>query len=185
MRPALRLYAAVKPGRYLEAGAPTGLTGLFTHPSPRSHLLFVYASILEKLEAFPESSIYRQSTEALTKHRMNIIEQIKPAGYEEWQKRAMEAIEKHPGILAPGNSQIQSEKAGKYVYVGILDRNENDELEWDGETGPPTEEGEKGEKEARLNALQAGRQDVFHESSDNWEPEPALEATQYVYIVPL
>lgn len=180
MRAALRLHAAVKPGRYLETGTPTGLTGLFTHPSPRSHLLLVYGSTLERLKGLPESSVYRQSTEALTKHRMNIIEQIKPAGYEEWEKRARDTIEKHPDMFTQGSSRLQADQIGEYLYVGVEDKDENDDVEWDGEKGIPPQEGMKGERGARLNAAQIERQDSFRESPVDWEPEPALEATQYV-----
>ncbi|KAH7379640.1 ETC complex I subunit conserved region-domain-containing protein, partial [Pyrenochaeta sp. MPI-SDFR-AT-0127] len=87
MRAAARLFASVKPGQFLEAGAPTGLTGLLTHPSPRSALLYHYTSTLDKLKKIPESSVYRQSTEALTKHRLQVIEQSKPAGWDEWQAK--------------------------------------------------------------------------------------------------
>ncbi|KAF2662660.1 hypothetical protein K491DRAFT_700395 [Lophiostoma macrostomum CBS 122681] len=86
MRAVSRLLAAVKPAQYLEAGAPTGLTGLITHPSPRSSLLYLYHSTLDKLKELPESSIYRQSTEALTKHRLKIVDSVKPKGFEEWQQ---------------------------------------------------------------------------------------------------
>jgi len=124
MRATLRLLAAVKPGRYLEAGNPTGLTGLFNHPTPRPALLYLYGSTLDKLKAFPEHSVYRKSTEALTKHRMSIIQSIEPEGYEEWAKEAAEKIEKHP------------------------------------------------------EAFKLGRKD---QSLVNWKPEPALEASQFVY----
>jgi NADH dehydrogenase (ubiquinone) 1 alpha subcomplex subunit 5 len=99
MRPALRLLASVqktKPSQYLEPGAPTGLAGLFVHATPRSTLLYVYNNTLEKLKAFPEHSVYRQSTEALTKHRLSVIEAIKPAGLEEWQTRIQKIVDSHP-----------------------------------------------------------------------------------------
>ena len=114
----LRFLAAVKPGRYLEAGNPTGLTGLVNHPAPRSTLLYLYGSILDKLKAFPEQSIYRQATEALTDHRKAIIESIKPEGYEEWSKRAAEIIENHPDAFQPGGRH-QPMVAGGEGYVNI------------------------------------------------------------------
>lgn len=90
MRRTLRLFASVKPARYLQAGSPTGLTGIYTHPSPRGALLFLYLSTLDKLKAVPEHSLYRQSVEALTKHRLAIVEGTVPVGFEEWaaQSRA-------------------------------------------------------------------------------------------------
>ncbi|KAF2163935.1 hypothetical protein M409DRAFT_25712 [Zasmidium cellare ATCC 36951] len=97
MRAALRLLASVqRSSQFLEPGAPTGLTGLFTHPSPRTTLLYVYHSTLEKLKQFPEHSVYRQSLEALTKHRMEIVESVRPAGLSEWQKRVEPIVDQHP-----------------------------------------------------------------------------------------
>lgn len=96
MRPALRLFAAVS--KY-EPGFPTGLTGLLTHTSPRSTLLFLYSSTLDKLQAMPEHSVYRKSTEALTKHRMRIVESIKPSGLSEWQARVAPLVDAHPDAI--------------------------------------------------------------------------------------
>ncbi|KAK3368952.1 ETC complex I subunit conserved region-domain-containing protein [Lasiosphaeria ovina] len=96
MRRTLRLLASVKPARYLEAGTPTGLTGLRTHASPRSTLLFLYQTTLVKLQDVPEHSLYRQSVEAVTRHRLSLVEDVEPEGYEAWAERAAELIEEHP-----------------------------------------------------------------------------------------
>ncbi|KAK1829173.1 putative nadh-ubiquinone oxidoreductase [Podospora conica] len=93
MRRTFRLLASVKPARYLEPGTPTGLTGLYTHPSPRSTLLFLYSSTLDQLKTVPEHSVYRQSVEAVTKHRMAIVEAAVPPGYAEWAQRARRILE--------------------------------------------------------------------------------------------
>lgn len=94
IRPTLRLLASTS--QYLTPGAPTGLTGLLTHATPRSTLLYIYSSTLDSLKAIPEHSVYRQSTEALTKHRMSIVESIKPAGLSEWQERVKGLVDEHP-----------------------------------------------------------------------------------------
>ncbi|OQO05460.1 hypothetical protein B0A48_09229 [Cryoendolithus antarcticus] len=100
MRYSLRLLAQVERStRFLEAGAPTGLAGLLTHSAPRSTLLYLYNDTLEKLKQFPESSVYRQSTEALTKHRLRILEEVKPEGLEEWQSRIQSAIDAFPNAF--------------------------------------------------------------------------------------
>lgn len=96
MRRTLRLLANVKPVRYLEPGVPTGLTGVNTHPSPRSTLLYLYTTTLDKLKAAPQSSLYRQSIEALTTHRMNIVAAAEPPGHKEWQAKAAKLVEEHP-----------------------------------------------------------------------------------------
>lgn len=97
MRATLRLLASVsRSAQYLEPGAPTGLTGLYTHATPRSSLLYLYNSTLEQLKTLPEHSVYRKSTEALTKHRMSIVEAVKPEGLSEWQQRVSKLVEDHP-----------------------------------------------------------------------------------------
>lgn len=178
MRSTLRLLAAVKPGRYLEPGVPTGLTGLLTHPAPRSRLLYLYSSILEKLNALPESSVYRQSTEAVTKHRMSILEKIKPTGFDEWEKRAVEKIKKNPEIFESENPNYGGRKVGDKFFVAARELPDNDDLEWDGDTGRPTMEGTKSEKGARFNARELRRRAPSRDDLVDWEPEPALEATQ-------
>jgi len=40
--------------------------------------------------------VYRQSAEALTKHRLEIIESTKPEGYEQWLERVRKQIEASP-----------------------------------------------------------------------------------------
>jgi NADH dehydrogenase (ubiquinone) 1 alpha subcomplex subunit 5 len=115
MRAAARLFASVKPGQFLEAGAPTGLTGLLTHPSPRSSLIYFYTTTLDKLKQIPESSVYRQSTEALTKHRLQIVEQSKPAGWDEWQATIEdgEKVQSFPEGIRSSKERLPHVKAMK------------------------------------------------------------------------
>lgn len=93
MRATTRFLATAK---YLSPGAPTGLTGVLTHSAPRSTLLFLYNSTLDKLKHFPEHSVYRQSVEALTKHRLSIVESVKPEGLESWQDRVRQIVDANP-----------------------------------------------------------------------------------------
>lgn len=173
MRNTLRCLAVVKPGRYLEAGNPTGLTGLFTHPAPRSTLLYIYGTTLDKLKAFPDHSVYRQSTEALTKHRMRIIESIKPEGYDEWAKNAAEKIEKYPEAFRPGEKYVHLSASGQ-DFVKIGDQEDEDQ-EWALSEGTRSSE----EKAAEVALLKKGRRKDYS-NVFNWEPEPSLEASQYV-----
>ncbi|GAM84873.1 hypothetical protein ANO11243_028750 [Dothideomycetidae sp. 11243] len=93
MRAARTLRAvAQSSARFLEPGAPTGITGLLTHASPRAALVGIYTSTLQKLAQMPESSVYRQSTEALTRHRLSIVESIEPEGFAAWRSRQQESI---------------------------------------------------------------------------------------------
>ena len=52
----------------------TGITGLEVHHDPIPHLVQTYKTTLEKLSAIPETSVYRQGVEALTNHKLNIVQ---------------------------------------------------------------------------------------------------------------
>src|SRR4051812_25976705 len=114
MRATSRLFASVKPGRFLEPNTQTGLTGLLTHPSPRPTLIFVYNTILDKLKALPETSMYRQSTESLTKSRLAIVQSVKPPGYDEWAARAKKIITDNP-VVFESDEPITFPKKGTQV----------------------------------------------------------------------
>jgi NADH dehydrogenase (ubiquinone) 1 alpha subcomplex subunit 5 len=179
MRSTFRLLASVKPARYLEPFAPTGLTGLNTHPSPRPTLIYLYRATLEKLKSFPESSAYRTSTEALTRHRLQIIESTKPPGFEAWLERVKKTVAAEPERFA---SLRQSD--GNFVGVQLRDGSDEPRgEEWDGEKlelatgGPRTpEEQARWEKFVEEESVQSD----FHTQDLKWENEPALEAEQYV-----
>ena len=145
MRRTLRLLASVKPARYLEAGTPTGLTGLSTHPSPRSALVYLYSRTLDSLAEFPEESLYRQSTEALTKHRLNIVSAVEPEGYKEWSAKAKQIISENPGAFERQErvqgkdmsleGKMTRELADGKVFVkrSAVQEYDEREVEWDGE----------------------------------------------------
>jgi NADH dehydrogenase (ubiquinone) 1 alpha subcomplex subunit 5 len=52
----------------------TSLSGVPVHPNPRPQLLAIYQKTLEALKPIPSTAVYRQSVEALTQYRMNIVE---------------------------------------------------------------------------------------------------------------
>lgn len=185
MRSTFRLLANVKP-RYLEPFTPTGLTGLFTHPSPRPTLIFLYTNTLQKLQSFPESSAYRQSVEALTRHRLQIVESQKPPGFDEWLERVKKTVGAEPERFA----QLQL-KNGAFAYAASQERDFTDNPrgeEWDGEamstnTEGPTRTPEEEAEWAKIIAEgseSANNETDFHEVAMKWENEPALEASQYV-----
>ncbi|WVQ82522.1 hypothetical protein IAT38_004651 [Cryptococcus sp. DSM 104549] len=63
------VFSALKPLK-----ASTGLTGLEVHPTPLPALKSLYSSTLSSLSLLPPTSVYRQATEALTQHRLAIVE---------------------------------------------------------------------------------------------------------------
>lgn len=139
MRPTSRLYAAVASAssNYLTPYAPTGLTGILTHPHPRPQLLYIYTSTLHKLARLPAESVYRQSTEALTRHRLSIIEEQVPAKFAEWQNHIAEDVLPK---LTSGQMKVlgdvkQLSLGGKpYLFQRYEKREVDDrEEEWDGD----------------------------------------------------
>ncbi|POS76767.1 hypothetical protein DHEL01_v204832 [Diaporthe helianthi] len=186
MRGTIRLLASVKPVRFLEPGAPTGLTGLFANPSPRATLLYLYSSTLERLQAVPETSLYRQSVEAVTKHRMSLVESVKPSGYDEWLAKAQQTLEKHPehfkeavhktadGSLAKGLA-----RDGRFfVLRQVKEDIDSRYKEWDGEEDEgPEKEGSRTIEERQDQALSYSR-DPFEGEGVEWTDEPKLTIDQ-------
>ena len=182
MRATTRLLARVKPGRFLEPGNPTGLTGLFTHPSPRSTLIATYGATLDKLKKLPEHSVYRQSAEAITRHRLNIIESVKPEGYDAWAQRMAEKIEADPDIFSSlgRNASVTEIHGGTMISTVIPEEEDDREIEWDGEPIQNTLEGVRTPDERASQKLLAQDGPLLGKETITLEPEPPLEATQYV-----
>jgi NADH dehydrogenase (ubiquinone) 1 alpha subcomplex subunit 5 len=176
MRAVSRLLAAVKPAQYLEAGAPTGLTGLITHPSPRSSLLYLYHSTLDKLNEMPESSIYRQSTEALTKHRLKIIESVKPKGYEEWQQYVQMQIADDP------EGFVQEDTTGGTRVIPATSEVIDSRLkasEWDGERSRSIPEGIRSSRDRQTLGYHTTKHNIDRKFKDiKLQREPPLTAEQ-------
>ncbi|KAF2138437.1 uncharacterized protein K452DRAFT_216233, partial [Aplosporella prunicola CBS 121167] len=189
MRPAARLFAAVRPAaqRVLQPGAPTGLTGLFTHAAPRPTLLFLYSQTLDKLKQLPESSVYRQSTEALTRHRANIVESVKPAGYDEWLERVKEQIANEPEIFEKHGMGVKYNLDGK-EFISMKEVQEADEREeeWDSEpVEAPTLEGVRTTEERRGQREELGEgKPITPDNVKNFrlEAEPSLTADQIAEV---
>jgi len=53
----------------------TGLTGLTVHPNPLPELTKAYESTLHLLSTIPETSVYRQGVEALTRNKLKIVQE--------------------------------------------------------------------------------------------------------------
>lgn len=186
MRGTLRLLASVKPVRFLEPGAPTGLTGLFANASPRSTLLYLYSSTLDRLKVVPETSLYRQSVEAVTKHRMSLVESVKPSGYDEWLAKAKQILEKHPEHFkeaahktADGSLAKGVERDGNFfVLRQTADDIDGRYKEWDGEEDEgPEKEGSRTLEERQDQSLISSR-NPFEGEGIEWTDEPKLTIDQ-------
>jgi len=181
MRSSAQRLANVAKTRFLETGAPTGLTGLTTHPSPRPALLYTYHQTLLKLAQFPSTSVYRQSTEALTKHRLAIIDAAKPAGYEEWLARVKKQVE-----AAPEAYKNMKNADGSLSHMKLY---QEKSVAWDGElkrgqgnqegTNNPAEAEAKGRKVAEeVERVDRAAVDGVVPNEDDLEVEPPLDADQ-------
>lgn len=85
----------------------TGITGLAVHPRPIFALKSLYSETLESLGALPSTSVYRQATESLTKHRLAVVER---AGED------VSAVEKELGTMvevAIEEAKCEKELVGK------------------------------------------------------------------------
>lgn len=173
MRSSLRLLAKVKPSsQYLEANTPTGLTGIQTHPSPRPSLIVLYNQTLSKLSSLPENSVYRKSTEALTRHRLKIVSSAKPAGYEEWLEKTKAVVDKEPEAY-----KHLKQPDGSYAPRLVLG---DSKIEWDGEKKQRMTEGPQSVEELQKKAQlleDAGEEHTVTRKS--LEVEPPLDAEQY------
>jgi NADH dehydrogenase (ubiquinone) 1 alpha subcomplex subunit 5 len=188
MRRTFRQLAAVKPARYLEAGSPTGLTGLFTHAAPRSTLLYLYSSTLDKLKEIPESSLYRQSTEALTKHRMSIISAVEPEGYKEWSEKAKAIVAEHPEVFNTPEGGVDHDmgrhlkilRDGRVFVRSKVDQELDDTTdEWDGEENlGPELEGTRSTEERKGQSVLGMKRPGEDAKTITWPEEPALTADQ-------
>ncbi|ORY58180.1 ETC complex I subunit conserved region-domain-containing protein [Pseudomassariella vexata] len=187
MRRTLRLLANVKPVRYLEAGNPTGLTGLYTHSSPRSSLLFLYSKTLDKLKEAPESSLYRQSVEAVTKHRMAIVAAQEPPGYKEWQEKAKKMLSDQPesfklssnANIDGGKSNIVYQNGQAFMIRHTPSEKDSRYEEWDGELDEGGElEGLRSEEEREDLENLFNRQPLELSDKVRWDPEPQMTADQ-------
>ncbi len=98
---------------------------------------------------------------------MKIVESIKPDGYEEWAKRAAEKVQQNPETFQPGGSHEYVEAGGE-SYVTV-DDNGYDEQERTSSEGRAPE----------TSILKKGKRKDYTDTI-KWEPEPALEASQYV-----
>ncbi|KAK3688148.1 ETC complex I subunit conserved region-domain-containing protein [Podospora appendiculata] len=187
MRRTFRQLASVKPARYLEAGTPTGLTGLRTHISPRSTLLYLYSSTLEKIQAAPAHSLYRQSVEAVTKHRMALVEAVVPPGHAEWAERTRATLAAHPeqfklvsSETVDGAAAIRVERDGRAFVVRHVPKPKDERVtEWDGEIDEGAElEGTRSLEEKADLKLLSERSELIGEEGVKWEAEPQLTADQ-------
>jgi len=87
--------------------ASTGIFGLAVHPDPLPALQKTYTSTLSLLNTIPSTSVYRQGVEALTRHKLKVVEEAKgdvasvEAKLDEGQiEQVLEAAESELGLVS-------------------------------------------------------------------------------------
>ncbi|RDA90006.1 hypothetical protein CP533_5769 [Ophiocordyceps camponoti-saundersi (nom. inval.)] len=173
-------------GQQTWTGMPTGLTGLWTHDTPRSTLLFLYSKTLERLQSIPKTSLYRQSVEAVTNHRIKLVELTKPPGHQEWAARAREIVRRHPDQFRVASGRVDRSEAlsislGSRMFV-IGSKHDGGDVrleEWNGEEDEGGElEGIRTPEERRDQATWAERTPTENLDKVEWENEPQLTPAQ-------
>ncbi|KAL8848195.1 MAG: hypothetical protein Q9221_006764 [Calogaya cf. arnoldii] len=177
MKSTSRLFAVVKSERFLTPGNPTGLTGLVTHPAPRSQLIYLYSSTLDKLSRIPEYSVYRQSAEAITKQRLNIVNGFKPPGYEEWAQRAKQKIQEHPDVFGKDRDPSTGTREGNIIRKILSSRGSSSDRQPAALEGSRTQEERDRHSSIVTKAAVTPKADIVQ-----WENEPPLEASQCVIV---
>ena len=170
----------------LTTGAPTGLTGLLTHPSPRTQLLYLYSATLAKLRTLPASSAYRRATEALTSHRRSIVEATTPAGLDAWRQRAAPILAQHPALFTDARPRrgraerfVRAEVNGEtYVLERWVPDRGDKSREWGGREPAEPLEGPATQEERPLTELAQPPDEGMDEVAEAWEAEPKLDAGQ-------
>lgn len=191
MRATRSLYATLVKGQVakLTANTPTGLTGLFTHPSPRPHLIYLYNATLVKLSKLPPESVYRQSTESLTKHRLAIVENTVPAGLSEWQQRVSKIADSDEA--GPERALARLMLRGKGYLPQKKEQPDQRYIEWDDDDDKGEERSEgprEGEDLTKDQAKEFGQGIEPHELQPRHvyvEDEPSLSYDQYVRFLVL
>jgi NADH dehydrogenase (ubiquinone) 1 alpha subcomplex subunit 5 len=191
MRATTRLLASIakKPsGQFLNSYTPTGLTGLLTHPFPRPTLIQLYNQTLTKLATLPTTSVYRQSVEALTKHRLAIVTAQIPEGYAEWEAEAIKLLEKHPELKESRSIKLVD---GKAYPLPLEQEQEVDDRAMESEWNNDEEVEDRGEgprtaKDRIFQASELGegqRVQEFEKDLPTLPNEPALTVEQYVEVL--
>jgi NADH dehydrogenase (ubiquinone) 1 alpha subcomplex subunit 5 len=88
----------------------TGITGLAVHPNPLPELLKTYESTLSLLSSLPASSVYRQSVEALTQRKLNLVRYATPDGGVAAVERALDEGQIEEALDAAGDEYRLVEK---------------------------------------------------------------------------
>ncbi|KAH9835589.1 NADH2 dehydrogenase [Rhodofomes roseus] len=111
----------------------TGITGLEVHHDPIPHLIQTYKTTLERLSGIPETSVYRQGVEALTKHKLNIV-QTANASIAEVEKQLDEGHIEESLDIATDELNLASKMVEWKAWEPLAEKPEPGQWEYFGKT---------------------------------------------------
>ncbi len=151
-------------------------------------MLYLYSATLDKLRRLPESSVYRQATEKLTRHRLRLVETVVPPGLAEWETKLQAQMREHPAAFegtTDGAAQQGQHDGRRFVFVTVpavpTDDVDEKNNEWNGD---PVEEEPEGlltleEKLAHWKNVDPDpRNERAHTKPVEVVPEPQLTSEQ-------
>jgi NADH dehydrogenase (ubiquinone) 1 alpha subcomplex subunit 5 len=152
--------------------------------------MYLYSTTLMKLQQIPESSVYRQSVEALTKKRLAIVEAQTAPGHYAWLDTMRYRITEFQEKQKAAGLETMAENLkyeGNEFYLASLGSREIDEreVEWDDEpVVEPTLEGPRSGAELAKEQAQIDKFAKTEEEKQRFrlklDPEPLLTREQYV-----
>lgn len=69
--------------KFMRTKRTTNIAGLEIHPDPLPELVSTYTHTLNVLKGLPETAVFRQSSEAVTQHRLDIVKEAMTAASRE------------------------------------------------------------------------------------------------------
>jgi NADH dehydrogenase (ubiquinone) 1 alpha subcomplex subunit 5 len=104
----------------------TGVHGLAVHPDPLPALVKTYESTLSTLSSIPQTSVYRQSVEALVQNKLNIIKNangnVAAAEQQLNEGQIEEALDIAADELSLAAKMIEWKAYAKFIFLFMLDR---------------------------------------------------------------
>jgi NADH dehydrogenase (ubiquinone) 1 alpha subcomplex subunit 5 len=99
----------------------TGIHGLAVHPDPLPVLIKTYESTLSTLSSIPQTSIYRQSVEALVRSKLNIVKNASGdvTAVEQWLNEGQieEALDIATDELSLATKMIEWKAYANFIFI--------------------------------------------------------------------
>ena len=102
----------------------TGIYGLAVHPDPLPALIKTYESTLSTLSSIPQTSVYRQSVEALVRSKLNIVKSasgdVTAAEQRLNEGQIEEALDIAADELSLATKMIEWKAYANFIFISLL-----------------------------------------------------------------